>query len=152
MTRARVAALLLVALSGCASSPEAPPDRDADAKRFAPEPGVAALYVFRNDTPRTMDADDSVLFVNERLIGATLPRTYFRVDLRPGGYELRGYGHDQGSLRIQARGGEAQFVALNVVGGTSYFAPVTPETGRREIARCCALMENWAPGQRPLLR
>ena len=27
-----------------------------------------------------------------------------------------------------------------------------PDTGKREILRCCSLLENWAPGQRPLLR
>jgi len=28
----------------------------------------------------------------------------------------------------------------------------TRETGKREILRCCEMMENYAPGQRPLLR
>jgi hypothetical protein len=151
MNRAAVACLL-IALGGCASVPEATPQRDAQARQFETRPGAATLYVFRNDSPGNPNAEDSVLYVNDRLIGATLPRTFFRIDLLPGRHELHGYGYDQGSLRIEARDGEAQFVALNVVGGTSHFSPVAPRAGQRAIARCCALMDNWAPGQRPLLR
>jgi len=149
--RAAVACLLM-ALGGCAAVPEAVPARDAEAKRFETRPGAATLYVYRNDSTGNAWREDSVLYVGDRLLGATLPGTYFRIDLLAGRHELLGYGHDQGSLRIQTRDGEAQFVALNVVGGTSYFSPVTPEAGKREIARCCVLMENWGPGQRPLLR
>jgi hypothetical protein len=34
----------------------------------------------------------------------------------------------------------------------SIFRRVEPETGKRDILRCCSLMENWEPGQRPFLR
>jgi hypothetical protein len=149
----RAAALcLLAALGGCASVPEATPGRDAEAKRFETRSGAAALYVFRNDFPSTASLADSVLYVDGRLIGATLPGTFFRIDVLPGVRELHGYGYDAGKLRLRAREGEAHFVALNVVDGTSLFVPVPPERARREIERCCVLMENWTPGQRPLLR
>jgi hypothetical protein len=150
--RAAAAAGLILALSGCAAVPEAAPARDAEAKQFETRPGAAALYVFRNDFPSTSTQEDSVLYVDNRLVGATLPGTFFRIDLLPGTHELHGYGYDGGNLKIRARDGEAHFVALNVIGGVSHFGPVSAEAGKREIARCCVLMENWAPGQRPLLR
>jgi hypothetical protein len=149
---AAATASLIVALGGCASVPEATPERDAVAKQFEIRPGGAALYVFRNDFPGAMAQEDSVLYVDDRLIGATLPGTFFRIDLAPGTHELHGYGYDRGNLRVRARDGEARFVALNVIGGVSHFRAVPPDAGKREIARCCALMENWQPGQRPLLR
>ena len=152
MRVAAATACLIFALGGCASVPEAAPARDAEAKQFETRPGAAALYVFRNDFPSTATVEDSVLYVDNRLIGATLPGTFFRIDLLPGTHELHGYGYDRGSLKIRARDGEAHFVALNVIGGVSHFGPVAPEAGKREIARCCVLMENWQPGQRPLLR
>jgi hypothetical protein len=93
-----------------------------------------------------------VLYVDGRLIGATLPGTFFRIDVMPGVRELHGYGYDAGNLRLRARPGEALFVALNVVDGTSRFVPISPAQARREIERCCVLLENWRPGQRPLLR
>lgn len=152
MRVAAVIPLLGIALGGCASVPEAAPERNAEARRFETRPGAAALYVFRNDSPGTPTREDSVLYVDDRLIGATLPGTFFRVDLLPGVHRLQGYGYDQGKLKIRARDGEAYFVALNVINGTSHFDPVAPDAARREIARCCVLMENWQPGQRPLLR
>jgi hypothetical protein len=149
---AAATAWLIIALGGCASVPEATQERDAEARQFETRPGAAALYVFRNDFPGAVALEDSVLYVDDRLIGATLAGTFFRIDLPPGTHELHGYGYDRGSLKVRARDGEAQFVALNVIGGVSHFRAVSPDAGKREIARCCALMENWRPGQRPLLR
>jgi hypothetical protein len=96
--------------------------------------------------------NDVVVYMDGRIIGQALPGAYFRVDVRPGNHLLHGYGHDQGTLKLTTRPGEVTFVSLNVVAGTSVYKQVAPEAGKREIARCCVLMENWTPGQRPLLR
>lgn len=146
-----MAASAVLALAGCASVPHAALERDAEAKQFLAQPSAATLYVYRPDfvAPR---GDESVLYVDNRLIGATLPGSYFRIDLRAGPHVLHGYAYDQGSLKVEPRYGEIVFVALNVLGGTSLFEVVAPEDARRAIARCCVLLENWTPGQRPLLR
>lgn len=155
MSRAGRALLAAIALAaaGCASTPQATPERDAEAKAFEPPPaGAAALYVYRDDFPGHSTSEDSVLYVGERLIGATLPGTFFRVIVRPGEVTLYGVGYDQGSLPLRVKRGESAFVALNVVNGRSQFRQVAPDEGRRVIRRCCALLETWRPGQRPLLR
>lgn len=140
-------------LSGCASTPEATPQRDAEAKQFIARPDAATIYVYRDDfMTDEAEMQDTVLYVDGRLIGATLPRTFFRFDVRAGEHLLHGYGYDQGTLKMETRSAELYFVSLQVMGGTSRFTLVEPETGKRDILRCCALMENWAPGQRPLLR
>jgi hypothetical protein len=151
---ARFACGLVAALAvgGCTSVPQASEARDAEARRFDTHPGTAAIYVYRSDLSGTEDRADSVLWMDSRLIGTTLPRTFFRLDARPGRRVLHGTGHDSGRLALDASAGEIYFVALNVMGGISYFTLVPAETGKREILRCCAMMENWAPGQRPLLR
>lgn len=148
---AAIALVLLAALAGCASTPQASPERDVEAKQFMTHPGTAAVYVYRNDFP-TAGGEDSVLYVDNRLIGATLPGTFFRVDLRPGAHFLYGIGNDQGRLKLEIRSTELHFVALNVIGDQSHFRQVSVGTGKRELQRCCVLLENWAPGQRPLLR
>lgn len=141
------------ALSGCTSTPQASPDRDAEAKRFVAHPASAALYVYRSDFPVSDDVwTQTALWIDDRLIGQTLPGTYYRVDLRPGAHRLRADGADQGRLNIDTAAGQTYFVRLNVVAGSSRFALVDPETGRKETLVCCALLENWAPGQRPFLR
>ncbi len=142
--------LPFVLLAGCASTPQATGERDAEAKQFASHPATAAIYVYRDD----WDAlnGDSVLYVGNRLIGATLPGTYFRIDVPPGRHLLRGFGFDAGQLELDVRSGEIYLVSLNVLHGGSRFALKNGEAGRRELRACCARLENWAPGQRPLLR
>jgi len=143
--------LLLAVLAGCASTPQAPRQRDAEAKQFITYPATAGIYIYRTDL-HSDDDDDSVLYVDGRLIGATLRRTFFRVNVNPGTHLLNGMGPDQGSLRIETRPGQNYFVELNVVSGNSFFAVVEPQLAQRTIIACCELVENWAPGQRPLLR
>ena len=142
---------LALLLAGCASVPHADPDRDAEAKQYVARPDAATIYVYRPDfvAPR---GDESVLYVDGRLIGSTLPGTYFRIDLRAGPHRLHGYGSDQGQLKVESRYGEIVFVSLSVMGNTSRFEVVAPEDAKRAIQRCCVLLETWAPGQRPLLR
>lgn len=144
--------VLILALAGCASTPQATAERDAEAKQFIARPDAATIYVYRDDFAGEPGTDDTVLYVDGRLIGATLPRTFFRFDVRAGEHLLHGFAYDQGNLKVDTRSGELHFVSLQTTGGTSRFTLVKPEAGKRDILRCCALMENWAPGQRPFLR
>jgi len=148
---ALIAGFLFVA--GCTSVPQASPERDAEAKLFNTQPGAATIYVYRPDFSNAVgDGNYSVLWVDDRLIGETLPGSFFRLDLRPGRHVLSGQVADVGRFALETRAGELYFVALRVLGDTSHFALVPPEAGKRDIRGCCAMMENWAPGQRPLLR
>ncbi|MEO7727259.1 MAG: hypothetical protein ABIS45_08400 [Burkholderiales bacterium] len=75
-----VAALTL--LAGCGSTPLAPASRDADAKRFEPAMNSALIYIYR---PTGYGGHGvSTLWVDGRLIGESLPETFFRVPVRPG--------------------------------------------------------------------
>ena len=132
--RARLALLVaMIALAGCASTPQASRERDAEAKRFLSRPDAAVIYVYRNDFPTLggESSNDSVLYVNDRLIGATLPMTFFRFDVRAGEHLLRGVARDMGRLTLNTRDGELYFVSLQVVGGRSVFRLVDAETGMR---------------------
>lgn len=145
-------ALALVAqttgLTGCASTPQATHERDAQAKQFGSAPDTAAVYIYRTDTA----VDDSVLWIDGRLIGSTLPRAYFRIHLDPGDHVLTGFAADNGRFKLQTRPGEVYFISLNLATGQSHFRLVPEATGRKAVTYCCSLLENWAPGQRPLLR
>lgn len=150
IVRAALLVSLLALATGCTSTPQASADRDAAAKAFVTHPATAAIYIYR--IPGSGVKGDSVLYVNGRLIGSTLPGGFFRVDARPGMQVLNGVAHDSGRIEFEARAGEIRFVALEVVAGISHFSPRDAQSGRRELLDCCVLLENWAPGQRPLLR
>jgi hypothetical protein len=141
-------AVLLWGLTGCASTPQATAARDSEAKQFASSPAAATVYVYRTDTAQ----EDSVLWVDGRLVGATLPHTYFRIALDPGPHVISGMAADNGHMAFETRPGQVYFVAHTVLGGQSLFKLMSAENGQKVITNCCALMENWAPGQRPLLR
>ncbi len=154
MTRNRphrlFAAFAIVALlAACASTPQASRERDAASKEFVTHPRAATLYVYRS--PFNI-RDDSVLYVDQRLIGATLPGAYFRIDVTPGRHTLHGNGVDSGSMTIDTHAGQIYFIELAVIAENSDFRLVPQTLGRKAVTECCALLENWAPGQRPLLR
>ena len=150
--RSAIAAIAFAA-GGCASTPQASPERDAEAKQFLADPRSATLYVYRSNLgDNGGDRIDSVLYVDHRLLGSTLPGTFFMLRLRAGVHTLSGIAHDQGRLGLEVSAGHVYFVSLDVVGGQSYFHRVSIDRGKRELLECCDLLENWAPGQRPLLR
>jgi hypothetical protein len=144
-----IAAAALV-VSACASTPQATPQRDADAKEFRTHPNASTIYVYRS--PFNNYEADSVLFIDGRVIGATLPGAYFRIDAVPGRHVLHGTGIDIGQLTLDTRPGEIYFVSHDVLAGHSRFQLVPDRVGQERVRACCALLENWAPGQRPLLR
>ena len=145
-----VLAVFTLLAAGCASTPQASRERDAEAKQFGTHPNASTIYVYRSEFDRLEDLQ--VLYIDERLVGETLPGTYFRIDTTPGRHVLHGIASDQGRIAPETRPGQLYFVELSVVEGQSQFRLVSEETGRQRILKCCALLENWAPGQRPLLK
>jgi hypothetical protein len=142
--------LLLAVLGGCAATPEAAPESDADAKRFESAPRVAIIYLYRADNPGS--SATSTIWVDGRIVGQTLPATYFRVAVRPGRNRIAAFASDQGRLEIDTREGGVFFVAMQVGGnmetpGNTIFRRVPPEAGKAEILRCCTMLETWRPGQ-----
>lgn len=145
------ATCVICALAGCASTPQGSAARDAEAKRFAGQPDSATLYVYRPDL-RVANEDDPVLWLDDQLIGATLPRAFFRMTAAPGPRRLAGSGLHHGNLALQATTGSVSFIRLRILAGHAVFEPVDPALARQELLVCCDLLENWAPGQRPLLK
>ena len=145
--------LLLALFGGCASTPEAPPASDAEAKRFESAPRAAIIYLYRADSP---GRGISTIWVDNRPVGQTLPATYFRVAVRPGLNRITAVAGDQGRLEIATRGGGVYFVAVHVDGDgesspNTLFRIASPAVGKAEILRCCTMLETWSPGQWRLL-
>jgi hypothetical protein len=145
-----VLALASVLIMGCASTPEAPPEKDAAAKQFPTHPSASTIYVYRSQFNH-LD-EDTVLYVDGRLIGATRPGAYFRLDVNPGRHVLHGNGIDLGEFQLETRPGYIYFVSLTVNGGHGQYRLVPDRVGQQDVIACCALLENWWPGQRPFIR
>lgn len=143
-------ALFVLLLAACASTPEASPEKDAQAKEFLTHPNAAAIYVYRS--PFNHLDSDTNLYVDGRLIGSTRPGAYFRIDAVPGRHVLHGNGIDLGRIELDARPGKLYFVSLAAIGGHSRFELVPETVAQQQVRSCCALLENWWPGQRPFIR
>jgi hypothetical protein len=146
------ALLMAIVLAGCTATPQASPERDAEAKNFGTHPGYSTLYIYRAEPEGNAEWQETVIYINERLIGSTLPQTFYRVHLQPGTYALSGIAGDQGRFKLETRPDEPYFIELRVTDGASRYRLVEAEAGKRTIRECCTLLESWAPGQRPLLR
>ena len=145
-----LASLLAGALlmAGCTSTPEAQPERNALAKEFLTHPAASTIYVYRSEF-NVFDTD-TVLYVDGRVVGSTVPGTYFRIDTTPGRHILHGTGIDLGEIALQTRPGQLYIVELSVVGAQSTFRLLPDQAGRERVRACCTLLTNWAPGMRPL--
>lgn len=145
-------ALAAVLLSACASTPEANLERDQEAKRFEPVTRDAVLYVYRPDMGNT--AADTTLWANGRLVGTSLPRTYFRIIVLPGRTHLHTNGPDSGKIEVMAGGNEITYVemqTLNPDSPSTHFRVVSAEHAQAAIRACCTMLEVWRPGQPRLL-
>ena len=148
--RVAIGLVAAVLISGCASTPQATRDRDALAKEFLTHPNASTIYVYRS--PFNDYEADSVLYIDGRLIGATLPGAYFRIDAVPGRHVLHGSAIDIGQITLDTRPGELYFVSLDVLAGHSRFRLIPEQMAQERVRACCALLENWVPGQRPFIR
>ena len=144
-----IVCILLALIAGCASTPQATLSSDADAKRFDSAMNAAVVFIYR---PIGAGHGVSTIWLDGRLVGESLPQSFFRVVARPGHNRITTSGNDPGRLEFDTRADEVYFVEARVEGETqsearSSFRLVTPEMGKTAIAGCCRMLETWRPGQ-----
>ncbi|MBI2295356.1 MAG: hypothetical protein HYU76_04810 [Betaproteobacteria bacterium] len=108
MWRILLTALLL---AGCAQLPPSP--QDIQAKRFAPVPDKAVIYIVR--TP--LDSlQASGLWLGDRAQITTLPGTYYRWEVTPGVHRIAGYASANESVTLTTAAGRVYFLEHTVIG------------------------------------
>lgn len=121
--------------AGCAQLPPSP--QDVQAKKFEIPPGMAVIYIVRNQpdlSPHhgTLTLDDSGMIT-------TFPGTYYRWEVAPGMHRVASYAIGTAAVVLRAEAGKLYFVQ-NKVGGyrssTDVFLEIIPERdGRAMVAR-----------------
>lgn len=116
-----VLAVLCLVLSGCASTgtvssrPDIPlgsPKADAAAKRFAPKPGTASVYVMREYTFLGRDTGYRIS-LDETDQGRLSPGTFFLFHVLPGKHEIGFKGKvDRGTEKIYAVEGGIYYIEI----------------------------------------
>ena len=146
-------ALLVFLVAGCASTPQASPGRDAQAKEFRAAADAASVYIYRpgENFDESVGDVSQVLYVDQRLIGQTMAGNYFLLSLRPGTHVLSGIATDAGRMTLEVQTGQLYFVRVRVHDGSASFMQVSVETGKRELNDCCVLFDDFKPGGESLL-
>lgn len=140
--------LVVLLLTACASTPEANPVRDAEAKRFEAVTRDSVIYVYRPDGGT--GAAETTLWADGRLVGVSLPRTFFRVIVLPGRTLLDTSGPDNGRIEVTTQGYDVTYVEMRTFDDqspTSRFRVVPAEEAQAAILNCCTMLEVWRPGQ-----
>ena len=124
-------ALFALLISGCASVPMAPPEEDRLAKQFKPTPGMATIYLYRNESFGGAIAMD--VFLDGKPMGQTGPETYFRWVVAPGKHTIRGSAENDSEVTLDTRAGGVYFVwqevKLGFLMARNLLQVVDPQTG-----------------------
>jgi hypothetical protein len=130
------AAIAMLALGGCASVQHAPPEQDAQAKRFVAPAGLSRLYIYRNELLGALVGLD--VMVDDKQAGTTKGKTYVIADLPEGKHEVVSKGENTSTLTVQTRAGQPTFVWQEVKMGLfsprSQLALVSDSTGRAGVS------------------
>lgn len=134
----RLATLATIAVAtlvvGCATVSKAPPQADAEAKAFKPNPAVAQVYVYRNETLGA--ALSMPVTVNGKLAGSTGPNSYFKFDLPAGKHTITSQG-DASKLDLTVEAGKIYYVwqevKMGFVSGNSKLQVVADDVGKKGV-------------------
>jgi hypothetical protein len=114
----------------------------------------AVIYIYRPGT--VLSGPETTLWVDNRLVGSSLPGTYFRVIALPGRNVIDTSPPDTGRIQITTQGNDVTFVEMRAEGGpngapVSRFRVVPPEEAQAAITACCHRLETWRYNQPRLL-
>jgi hypothetical protein len=143
-----LAALLVFQLTGCASVPMAPLDKDTKAKDFLPVSGKASLYIYRNESFGA--AIPMTVSVNGKVLGQTAAKTYFRLNLIPGRYNVESHAENVTNRLLTTEAGMNYFVWQEVKMGMwtagSLVQQVDEATGRAGVLESKLIASSISDG------
>lgn len=117
-SRTAVVVAAVVAFAGCASVPMGDKAMDASLKRFEAKPGVAGLYIYRNETfgaSLRMDVD-----VDGTHVGQTAAKTYLYREVAPGKHTVTSRSENTDTVEIDTVAGKLYFIWQEVKMGLLY--------------------------------
>jgi hypothetical protein len=96
------------AVSGCASVHKAGQDADARAKRFAPVPDKALVYIYRNEILGA--AIKLPVAIDGVAVGATGPKSFLEVAVPAGDHVITSKGETESTLSLATTPGQVYYV------------------------------------------
>ncbi|MET4675675.1 MULTISPECIES: DUF2846 domain-containing protein [unclassified Luteibacter] len=137
------------AVSGCASVHKAGQDADARAKRFAPVPDKAVVYIYRNEILGT--AIKLPVLVDGIAVGDTGPNSFLEVAVLGGNHIITSKGETDSTLSLATTAGQVYYVWQEVKVGmwaASSLLHRVDETKGQKGVRESKLLVTEAPALR----
>lgn len=110
-------AVLGLFLTACASVPMADHSEDVAAKKFKPSPGMAGLYIYRNEYRG--GAIKMPVVVDGRSLGKTVPMSYLHTEVVPGRHIITADGGNTDQIKVKAVAGENIYIHQAINAGFS---------------------------------
>lgn len=107
-----------LSLVGCASVPMGDTSRDAELKSFKPKPGVAGIYIYRNESMGASVKMD--VAVDGKPIGQTAAKTYLYTEVQPGKHSISSKAENTESIEIETAPGKLYYIWQEVKMGLLY--------------------------------
>lgn len=118
MIRLLVSSIVIMGLVGCASVPMGDPKQDAALKEFSSKPGVAGIYIYRNESfggAVTMDVS-----VDGKALGKTAANTFLYKEVKPGKHTVTSEAENTENLELNTVSGKLYYVWQEVKMGLLY--------------------------------
>jgi hypothetical protein len=132
------AVFVVILASGCASVQMASPEQDAAAKSFAASPGMANIYVYRNESMGA--AMKMPVALDGKLVGDTGAKTYLRLEVAPGSHTVTSKTENDSAVTVNAVAGRNYFlwqeVKMGLMSARSALQEVDEATGKAGVAEC----------------
>ncbi|MFY9326588.1 MAG: DUF2846 domain-containing protein [Georgfuchsia sp.] len=109
---------LIFMIAGCASVPMGDASRDSALKSFSGKPGVASVYVYRNESIGAAIRMD--VSVDGKLLGQTAAKTYLYTEVEPGEHAITALSENSDRLDINAVAGQVYYIWQEVKMGLLY--------------------------------
>ncbi|MBI3561624.1 MAG: DUF2846 domain-containing protein [Gammaproteobacteria bacterium] len=118
MLRRLTSIVIILSLVGCASVPMGDPKQDAALKTFSAKPGVAGVYIYRNESMGgavRMDVE-----VDGKPLGQTAAKTFFYTEVSPGKHTITSKAENTDNLDVDTVAGKLYYVWQEVKMGILY--------------------------------
>lgn len=141
--------IIILLLSGCASTSKAPESSSNEAKNFNAPHGKGTVFLYR--TGRAVGAVGQLkVKVNSTDAGGTGPGTFFRWDLTPGTYTFSSSTSESSAVvQLDVEVGKVYFLRqdarMGVNSGRVTLVEVDSKRGESEVKNCQLIVSSYVP-------
>lgn len=112
------AAMIAIALTGCASVPMGDPQQDAALKTFKIAPDKAGIYVYRNESMGAAVKMD--VAIDGQPLGQTAAKTFLYREVTPGKHTVTSSAENNDSVEVDVKAGTLAYIWQEVKMGIMY--------------------------------